>query len=153
LFAAFAVVLLVYTAEKKFKEEKTQTFFQIFRLLPKFFTNSRLRNVLFYVFLTRFTQGFYGEVMTLQFLSAGIDRTTIVNIGTVLTPLALLTNCLSNKFLTKGKLVQYYHNIKIYGWVMNLLNFILLIYLNQSKNTDAGVWLIFILNAIGIVAD
>lgn len=153
LYASFSGFLLVFTAEKKFSEEKKQTFFQIFKLLPKFFSKPKLRGLLFYVFLTRVSGGFYGEAMTLQFLNHGIDRTTLVNISTVLTPFSIIANCFGNRFLQKGKLIQYYHKIKFYGWAINLLNFFLFIYLVNSKNTGVTTWLILVLGVFGIVAD
>jgi hypothetical protein len=153
VFLVFGLFLLFFTAEKKFKEEKHQTFFQIFMLLPKFFTNSRLRTLITYICLTRVCGGFYGEALTLKFLDHGIERTTLVNIGTVLTPVGLVAACLCNRYMKKGMLVQYYHKLKVYEWMMNALSFLSYLYLARTKNIVAVEWSIFILGILTAVSD
>lgn len=103
--------------------------------------------------LTRISDGFYGEALNLQFIKNGISRTTLVNIGTILTPISIIIACLCNKFLVKGKLIQYYHNLKTIGWVISLLNYWIYIYLASTKNVDATIKFIFIINFIGIMSD
>jgi hypothetical protein len=149
----FGLFLLVFTAEKKFNESKHQSFFQILKMLPKFMTNKRLRTLLVYMFLTRICRGFYGEALSLQYINNGLERTTLVNIGTLITPIALIIACFSNKFLKKGKLMQYYHNVKMYGWLIEVFNYLVYLYLVHSKNVDVTVWLIVLVNMIGIIAD
>jgi hypothetical protein len=132
----------MFTAEVKFKPEDKKTVKGVIRLLPKYFTIKYLRQLMFYIFITNFGLNFINTPMSLNFIRKGLDKTTLVNITTMLTPIALLVACLSQRWMRKGKMITVYHLTCIVGCLVCLL--LVAVFWDYSKNHNLELTIKFL---------
>jgi hypothetical protein len=86
-FLAFGLYLQTTVPEKLSDEEKTPSLTQLFKLFPKFFKNRGIRLFLIYLFVSKMTPSLVNEGVSLKFIQFGVEKTSLVNIGTILLPL------------------------------------------------------------------
>lgn len=143
----------LFTAEKKIKEDKKKGVIEILKLLPRFFTNRYMKNFLIYTFITNCFTSFYGEALTLKYIINGIDKTTLVNISTMIGPIGLIISCLSNKFMKKDKLCYFYHIASLFDSVISIGSLLILAYLEKTKNVEMAVRFLYLIGIFGTIGD
>ncbi len=112
LFLLLATANLFFIAEQKIERSKQKSIIEILKVVPRHFTNSHMRNFIFYMFACMFL--FFGAdaILDLKLVKNGysnFDRATLSNIGTIMYPISLLTSICTVYYMHSGQLIRMFH--------------------------------------------
>lgn len=71
--------------------------------------NYYVRTYLIYILVTRSFESLINEPTKLKMMEYGVDKNTLVNLTGLVVPLEIILSLASKKYLTKGKMIKYYH--------------------------------------------
>lgn len=130
-----AMVMIVFglyihlTVPEKISSENAPTFKQLVKMFPKFFKNKWIRLFLIYLFITKMMPAMVDEGIFLKFIQNGMDKTSLINLSTILMPLSMVLTSCSGWLVSKmgnKKLLKGYHIFQSWFFVLSILNFIVL---------------------------
>lgn len=113
------IYFLSFKIESPVRNIKRVEFGEVVKAVPKYFAQPLTRKFIIFIILSRFVFYLTPEIMFLEFIKNGIERSTLVNINSIFIPVTLIIKILSSKVIVGGKLLTYYH------WIM-FLSFIIL---------------------------
>lgn len=77
--------------------------------IPLYLKNYYVRTYLIYILVTRSFESLINEPTKLKMMEYGVDKNTLVNLTGLVVPLEIILSVASKKYLTKGKMIKYYH--------------------------------------------
>ena len=99
------------------------------------------------IILTRSFKGFVNETIIMKFIHHGMEKADITTISTICLPISLILIISSQKFISKGKYLKYYHLIYIISGLLCFWRFIILQDFMATGNKSRAYWLL-VLNGI-----
>lgn len=112
IYFAQIIVNVLFLAEERIMSDKTKDLCKILMILPRHVTNHHMRNLIIYMFATRFFLYMVQPTTDLRLVQNGyydMSRGVLSNIDTLCFPIVFCLNYLVIHFTNKGMLLKMYH--------------------------------------------